>query len=127
MPKIDLGRIVTAAIAAAATQAASSPTTELTQKDVPQVVDIAHEAVKPAVREAQARIDYIASQESLPTSWSFNAAVLAVVSSCLTIYGALADGYVASADNIILIGAGGTLLSAAGWLIGRIRGKPIGQ
>jgi hypothetical protein len=127
MAGVNIGNVVTAAIATAAAQAASSPNNDMQASDVNKVVSIAEDAARPIVREMQSRVDYITNNESLPKSWSFNAAVVAVLSSALTIYGALSDGLQMDKDQIILIGAGGTLISAAGWLIGRIRGKPIGE
>lgn len=123
----NIGAAVTAAIATGVLQAASAPTNSLQPHDAGQVTAIVEQAAKPIVKEMQARVDYITSNESLPASWSFNAAVLATVSSALTIYGALSDGLQLDKDQVILIGAGGTLLSALAWLIGRWRGKPIGQ
>ncbi len=127
MAKLDIGKIVTAAVMAGVHQAATAPTNTLEPHDAGQVAAIVAAEARPAIQEVQAKVDYITNQESLPTSWSFNAAVVAVVSGALTIYGALSDGYIPTDDNLIIIGTVGTLISAAMWLIGRIRGKPIGQ
>lgn len=127
LPPVDFEKALNSAIAVAASATARDPRTDLAPKDVPAVVEVAKEMVKPVIADAQARYDYATNNESLPTSWSFNSAWIAVLSSGLTIYGALADGYVAADDNVILIGSGGMLISAAGWLIGRFRGKPIGS
>ncbi len=127
MAKLDIGKIITAAVREGVSQAATAPTNSLEPHDVGQVAAIVEGVAKPAIQEAQARVDYITNQESLPASWSFNAAVVAVVSGALTVYGALSDGYIPASDNLVIIGTAGTLISATMWLIGRLRGKPIGQ
>jgi hypothetical protein len=124
---LDLIRSATAAIAAGTAAAATKSDNNMTQADVSKVVAAATPIVEAGLREAQSRVDYITNNESLPASWTFNSAILALLSSGLTLYGALSDGYQANADQIVVIGAGGTFLSAVGWFVGRWRGKPIGQ
>ncbi len=128
MAKIDLGNVLTAAIASAATQMAASPNNNLPQKDIPQIVDTAKEVAAPVLREAQARIDYITNNESLPTSYSFTGGLTAVLGAIGTVTTALYDGYDPASDNAILIPALVTVAGCAWVLYGRlVRNKPIGS
>lgn len=125
--RIDLTAVATAAVAAGAAAAASDPRVLMDQEDVGQVVKAAEPVVKEAVREAQATVDYLTNNESLPQSWSFNTALTTVVSSALGIYGALSDGYDPSVDNLVLTGLLVSFISGVTGIYARVFvKKPIG-
>lgn len=128
MADVNLMRTVTAAVSQAVTTIAADPGTKLEQKDVPAIVQVAAEAARPIVQQAQAHYDFATNNESLATSYSFIGGLTATLGALGTITEKLWDGYIPADDNTALIPALATLIGAAVVLYGRlVAKKPIGS
>lgn len=129
MADIDLNRAISAAITAGVTAVAADPSTPLHQQQVPQVVDAANQVVQnlPSVKAAQATFDYATSNESPFASWGVYGAISSGFSGGYTILEALWDGFDPTNDKSSILTGGMALLACGLFLLGRYRGKPIGQ
>lgn len=128
MAKIDLGNVLTTAIASAATQMAADPGNKVSSKDVPAIVEAAKEVAEPLIKEAQAQYNYATNNESLATSYSFIGGLTSFLGALGVVSERLWDGYSPADDNTALMPALAIIIGSCVTLYGRLfRNKPLGQ